>query len=187
MQPTAMSASASSSATGTAPVEWQRSHWTSAPASCAALVRAGRSNIAPDRKSTWVRASSATSSSSEAAGSAGSHHRISRSSIRATPAATYPSVGNVVGSSTTTRRPGRSRLAATKVLNNVTLVESPTCTSAPSTPIRGAIRAPTRRASPTQSAVFHEEIRPAPHSSATTCCMRPATDRGSAPSELPSR
>ncbi len=107
--------------------------------------------------------------------------------MRATPAATYPSVGNVVGSSTTTRRPGRSRLAATKVLNSVTLVESPTCTSAPSTPMSGAIRAPTRRARSTQPAVFHDEISPVPHSSATTCWSRAGTERGRAPRELPSR
>ena len=187
MQPTAMSASASISATGTAPVEWHRSHCTSAPAAWAAAVSAGRSNIAPERKSTWVSASSATSSSSAAAGSAGSHQRTSRPRVRATPSATYPSVGKVVGSSTTTRRSGRSRDAATSVLNSVTVVESPTCTSSGAAPTSGAIRAPTRRASPTQSAVFHDEIRPVPHSSATTCCIRGATERGSAPSELPSR
>ncbi len=53
--------------------------------------------------------------------------------------------GSVVGSRTTTRRPGRSRLAATNVLNSVTVVESPTCTSPGPTPISGAIRSPTRR------------------------------------------
>ncbi len=51
----------------------------------------------------------------------------------------------------------------------------------------GAIFAATRRGRLIQSASFHEEIRPPPHSASTTAATRSATDRGSAPSELPSR
>ncbi len=88
MQPTAMSASTPVRSTGTAPVEWHRSHCTSAPAAWAAAVTEARSNMDPVRKSTWVSASRATSSSSEAAGSSGSHQRTSSPTVRATPSAT---------------------------------------------------------------------------------------------------
>ena len=78
MQPTARSAPVPVRSTGTAPVEWHRSHWTSAPRACASAVIVAMSNIAPVRKSTWVRLSSATSSSTAASGSAGSHQRSSQ-------------------------------------------------------------------------------------------------------------
>ncbi len=88
MQPTARSAPDEVRSTGTAPVEWHRSHCTSAPRSWAARVIESISNIAPVRKSTWVSDNSATSSSTAATGSAGSHQRSSSPIRSATPAAT---------------------------------------------------------------------------------------------------
>ena len=189
MQPTAMSASASSRATGTAPVEWQRSHCTSAPASWAAAVRAGCRTSRPERKSTWVSASSATSSSSEAAGSAGSHQRSSRSSSPRDPGGDVPvgrerrrlqhdhpaagpqprggderleqrHAGRVARRA---RRPRRRRSAARS---------SRRPGAAEPDPVGGV----PRRDQPGAPLVGDHLLHP-----------RPATSRGSAPSELPSR
>src|SRR5439155_650580 len=99
VQPTARSAPAAVSPTGTAPAEWHRSHSTSAPTSCAAAVSAGRSATAPERYDTWYRHSSATSPSSAAVTAAGSMPRSgSVPTIRslsprsaAMPASTYRS------------------------------------------------------------------------------------------------
>ena len=55
-----------------------------------------------------------------------------------------------------TCRPGRSRAAATRVLNRVTLVESPTTTSSASTPTSGASRRATRVERDVQPAVFQD-------------------------------
>jgi hypothetical protein len=84
-------------------------------------------------------------------------------------------------------RSGRSRQAATIVLNRLTLVLSLTHTSRSATPISGAIFAPTRPGRSIQPAVFHDPIRSRPHSSVAVRERRSGTDRGSAPSEFPSR
>ena len=120
MQPTARSASQSSSATGTEPPEWDRSQSTSAPASCAMRVSSAPSARYAERYATWLSTTRAVRSVTAAASrsavtpaevSTSIHRRVSPHS-RATPSATYRSVGKLSRSSTISVRPGRAATAA---------------------------------------------------------------------------
>ena len=190
MQPTAMSASAPIRSTGTAPAEWHRSHCDQG----AGLVGGGGQRR-PGRTSrrTGSRRGSARAarrrSSSAAAGSAGSHQRSSRPSVPGDAGGDVPVGGEGRRlRAPITRRPGRSRTAATSVLNRVTrgrVADVHVAGRRPRSAARSGRRPagsgrPSRRCSTTRSGRCPTRRRP-PR-------LHPVGDgRGSAPSELPSR
>jgi len=70
------------------------------------------------------------------------------------------------------RLSGRSCSAAAAALNRFSVVESATSTSEACAPMRPASLAPTRCGRRSQSCLFQEAIRSAPHSACTTCRRR---------------
>ncbi len=97
----------------------------------------------------------------------------------------YRSVGKLSRSVTITRRPARSRIAATATLNRLTEVESPTRTSSGRAPTRGAIRAPRVAGLSHQPAASQLRTSPSPHSVRRVASTRATEVRGGGPSELP--
>ncbi len=120
MQPTARSAPHSSRLTRTEPPEWDRSQSTRAPASWAIRVSSAPSARNAERYATWLSTTNAVRSETAAANSSAVtpadvstsiHRRVSPHS-RATPSATYRSVGKLSRSITISVRSGRAATAA---------------------------------------------------------------------------